>query len=158
MRRLLELLLSGVLVLLATALYALAARSGTPAASGLVGHSLGVLGFLGMLVGSFGYSWRKSPARTGPGSLEAWMTAHVIAGIVGPYLVLLHTGFAFRGLAGVAFWAMVLVVASGIVGRYVYARRAMAWWWLLHVPVALAMFALAAFHTVAALYYATLLR
>jgi hypothetical protein len=45
------------------------------------------------------------------------MRSHVVAGLVGPYLVILHSGFAFRGLAGVLTLLMVIVVASGVVGR-----------------------------------------
>ena len=68
-------------------------------------------------------------------------------------------------------WMMVLiVVASGFVGRFVYtavpklasaepgARRALSLWYLLHVPVAAALFVLAAVHVAGAVYYATLLR
>ncbi len=232
MRRAPELTWGVLLVVLATALYLTAARSGSPAASGLVGHGLGVLGALIMLAGTFGYSWRKRPGRVGPGSMAQWLRAHVVAGLVGPYLVLLHTGFVYRGLAGVTFGLMVGVVLSGVVGRFVYAavpkldlarlrrerqallreaeplepayatsaaappspalaavatarlierralasvagekermlaaaeraagaRRLLAGWWLLHVPLALAVFALALMHALAALYYATLLR
>jgi hypothetical protein len=41
----------------------------------------------------------------------------MVAGLLGPYLVILHSGFAFHGLAGALTLAMVLVVASGVVGR-----------------------------------------
>ena len=53
-----------------TLLYLWIARHGPPAAGGLVGHSLGVLGLLLMLVAETAYTWRKrpqwprSPART----------------------------------------------------------------------------------------------
>ncbi|HYR11267.1 MAG TPA: hypothetical protein VEQ60_26030, partial [Longimicrobium sp.] len=98
-----------------------------------------------------------------------WMQAHVFAGLVGPYLVLLHTAFQFRGLAGVLALMVLVVVASGVVGRFAYtavpktpgapgARRALAVWWLLHVPVAAAMFVLAIVHVAGALYYASFLR
>jgi hypothetical protein len=156
----------------ATLLYAGVSRQGLPAASGLFGHGLGVVGFLLMLVAETAYTWRKRPGRSGPGPVRAWLKMHVFVGLVGPYLVLLHSAFRFRGLAGVLTLLVGVVVASGVVGRFVYtdaprgvnehgsgrARRVLSLWYLLHVPLSLAMFALAVVHILAALYYATLLR
>ncbi len=49
-------------------------------------------------------------------TLLAW---HVYAGILGPILVLLHTGHKFESLLGILLTAMTLiVVVSGFVGRY----------------------------------------
>lgn len=104
----------------AYAAYALLVRDGPMPAGSPGGHALGVVGYLLMLFAAFGYSWRKQPRRAGPGSGREWMQAHVVAGLLGPALVLLHTGFAFRGLAGVTTWLALVVVASGVVGRYVY--------------------------------------
>jgi hypothetical protein len=136
---------------------------------GLVGHVLGITGFLLMVFAETAYTWRKKVTREGYGPLRHWMQAHVFAGLVGPYLVLLHTAFQFRGLAGVLSLMVLVVVASGLAGRFVYtavpkvpaapgARRVLAAWWLLHVPLAAAMFVLAAMHVAGALYYATFLR
>ncbi len=151
-----------------TGLYLVVARDGLPASSGLIGHGIGILGILLMLVAEVAYTWRKRPDRTGPGPLRRWMQAHVFAGIVGPYLVLLHTAFEFRGLAGVLTLAMLVVVVSGILGRYVYTAgaarpgvpdgpRPFAVWYLLHVPLSAAMFALAAMHVAGVLYYGRML-
>jgi len=43
-------------------------------------------------------------------------------GLAAPPLVALHSAFKFGGLAGMAYWIMMAVVASGIVGRYLYAQ------------------------------------
>jgi len=173
-RRPTELWLALGAIALASAVYVPFALDGPPPASGLFGHSLGILGFLMMLFAQTGYTWRKNVRREGWGPMRHWLRAHVFTGLVGPYLVLLHTAFEFRGLAGVTALLVLVVVASGIVGRFVYtatpkvvpsqaeaargARRVLALWWLLHVPVAAAMFVLAFVHVAAALYYATLLR
>jgi hypothetical protein len=152
-----------------TALYLVAARQGLPAPAGLVGHGLGILGFLLMVVAETAYTWRKRPGRNGPGPLRAWLQAHVLAGLVGPYLVLLHSAFRFRGLAGVLTLLMLVIVASGLAGRYLYTaipeagaggtgRRPLSLWYLLHVPLAAALFVLALFHIAGALYYTRLLR
>jgi hypothetical protein len=49
-----------------------------------------------------------------------WLQFHIFTGIVGPYLVLLHSSWKFNGLAGVVTLLMVVVVLSGFVGRYIY--------------------------------------
>jgi hypothetical protein len=48
---------------------------------------------------------------------------HMIFGIGGPVLVLFHSTFHVRSLnAGVALYSMLLVAASGIIGRFIYKR------------------------------------
>lgn len=156
-------------IALATVVYLPLAADGRPAPRGFVGHVLGITGFLLMIFAQTAYTWRKKVTREGYGPLRHWMQGHVFAGLVGPYLVLLHSAFRFRGLAGVLALMVLVVVASGVAGRFVYtaiprrldapgARRGLAVWWLLHVPVAAAMFVLALMHVAGALYYASFLR
>jgi len=90
-------------------------------ASTLPGHLFGILGFVLMLWAGFGYTARKRSASPGAQSMQAAMQLHIVAGLLGPYLVILHSGLAFHGLAGVLTLLMVLVVASGVVGRAVVA-------------------------------------
>lgn len=53
-------------------------------------------------------------------TLLAW---HIYAGVLGPILVLIHTGHKFNSALGIALTTMVLiVVASGFVGRYLMSR------------------------------------
>lgn len=53
-------------------------------------------------------------------TLLAW---HIYAGIVGPILVLLHTGHKFESPLGIAVTAMTLIVViSGFVGRYLMSQ------------------------------------
>ena len=164
-----ELAWVGLAIAVATALYVAVARDGLPAASGLVGHEHEQEAQDADAVAEIAYTWRKRPERTGPWPLRRWMQAHVFAGIVGPYLVLLHTAFEFRGLAGVLTLVVLVVVVSGILGRYVYtaavtqpaapdAPRPLSLWYLLHVPLSAAMFALAAMHVAGILHYGRLLR
>ena len=54
------------------------------------------------------------------GNANDWLEVHIFLGISGPVLVLLHTAFRFSGIVSVSFWSMALVVASGVVGRYIY--------------------------------------
>ena len=44
----------------------------------------------------------------------------MFTGLVGPYMVLLHPAAEFRGLAAVVTLLTVIVVISGLVGRYIY--------------------------------------
>jgi hypothetical protein len=148
-----------------------------PAASSFVGHTIGVLGFVLMLMTETLYSIRKQMTDARWGNMAGWLRFHIVTGLVGPYMVLLHSSMKFQGLAGVALLLTAVVVASGLVGRYLYtripretgapdsspsklsgARNALATWHSIHVPLTWALFALAFVHTVAALYYATLQR
>lgn len=117
-----ELWLALIAILLITTLYLLSAivLGGVPAASEFFGHSLGVLGFLLMLMTEFLYSRRKRSRRARWGKMSAWLQFHIFTGIVGPYLVFLHTSFKFNGLAGVVMLFTLVVVVSGFVGRYIY--------------------------------------
>lgn len=184
-------------------------------------HLLGIVGYALMLWCAFGYSWRKRLERHGPGSARGWMRAHVAAGVVGPALVLVHAEWSFRGLAGITMVLTLVIVASGVVGYFLYTafpaqppsddelahidaelgeltggdnagteatrteravlearirtlqelritqennlrtarmrarwRQRLAGWWLLHVPLSMAVLALVLVHVIASLYYA----
>lgn len=191
-----------------------------PAASGLFGHSLGILGFLLMLMTETLYSLRKRSFSARWGRLSTWLRFHIFTGLVGPYMVLLHSSWKFNGLAGVVMLFTVTIVISGFIGRYIYtaiprtadgieleaeqlsrylaeveaslrqsratvspdrakaremrqlqkrqkrlqrqlaslatARRGLAIWHTVHVPIGIVLFVSALIHIVAAFYYATL--
>jgi hypothetical protein len=56
------------------------------------------------------------------GTTRHWLDFHIVMGLAAPFLVSLHAAFKFGGLAGMAYWIMIAVVASGVVGRYLYAQ------------------------------------
>ena len=57
-----------------------------------------------------------------PGSLKAWMNAHVATGLGAALAAVLHSGFVLRdGAGGHALLAMIVVVGAGVVGRWFYA-------------------------------------
>jgi hypothetical protein len=93
---------------------------GIPPASGLLGHSLGIFGFLLMLSTETLYSLRKRYTRARFGKLSTWLSVHIFTGLVGPYLVLLHSSWKFNGLAGIVMLLTIIIVISGFVGRYFY--------------------------------------
>ncbi len=157
-----------------------------PRASGLVGHGIGIIGIVLMLMTETLYSIRKRLTEARWGNMADWLRFHIFTGLVGPYMVFLHTAMRFRGLAGVAMLLTVVVVASGVFGRYLYTtvpreasapgatgtaegsqerasrliarRRSLATWHAAHVPLTWVLFAVAFVHAGAALVYATLQR
>jgi hypothetical protein len=55
------------------------------------------------------------------GSMRAWFYFHMIAGIVGPLLILFHSTFRLGAMnSNVALYSMLLVAFSGIIGRFIY--------------------------------------
>lgn len=99
------------------------------------GVALGLLG-TGLMVAMQLYTVRKKlPRQDWLGRLDLWLRFHIICGVMGPVLIVLHGGVQFpRGLISVGFWCMVAVGLSGTFGRYVYGffprranGKALAW-------------------------------
>lgn len=111
---------------------------------GWPGYLLGLGGSLAMLL-VLGFSWRKRSG-TGRLSVGAWYNAHILLGVIGPVAVLIHARFAWGSInSGFALAACLLVVASGLVARYLLplARRSghraagavVELWHYLHLPL-----------------------
>jgi len=91
--------------------------------SGALGHGFGIIGTLMMIVGVSTYMIRKRYRKFfNIGYLKHWLEFHIFLCSVGPVLVLYHTAFKFGGIVSVSFWSMVLVVLSGVVGRFIYLQ------------------------------------
>lgn len=103
-----------------TLVYMPVATQGIPKASGVFGHGLGILGFVLMLSTETLYSLRKRARGKAVGRMSTWLQIHIFTGLVGPFMVLLHTSWKFNGLAGVLMLMTIIIVASGIIGRYIY--------------------------------------
>lgn len=152
-----------------------------PAASDLFGHALGIFGFILMLMTETLYSLRKRSRSAALGRMSTWLKFHIYMGLVGPFMVLLHTSWKFNGLAGATTLLTVIIVFSGFIGRYIFtriprtmdgleiegtlsqealkrARQLMALWHTIHIPIGMALFISAFIHIGAALYYATFLK
>ncbi len=86
-------------------------------------YDLGLVGGL-LLLSQFLYSLRKHhPRLRHLGNLKTWFTAHVAVGLIAPLVILVHSRFDIQSLnGGVAFYTMLVVVASGFVGRYLLAK------------------------------------
>jgi len=105
-----------------TAVYLLVVNrlQAAPAASSLFGHGIGIAGFVLMLATETLYSLRKRSRQARWGRTATWLRFHIFTGLVGPYMVLLHTAWKFNQLAGLVMLLTVIVVASGFIGRYIY--------------------------------------
>ncbi len=88
-----------------------------------IGYNLGLVGGSMMLV-LLVYSLRKRAGfmrRTGP--VRYYFAFHMFLGIAGPVLVLFHSTFKIGSLnSRIALYSMLLVAASGLVGRFVYRQ------------------------------------
>jgi hypothetical protein len=152
-----------------------------PAAGELFGHALGIFGFILMLMTEVLYSLRKRTRSASWGRMSSWLQFHIFTGLVGPYMVLLHTSWKFNGIAGVTTLFTFIIVVSGFIGRYIYtriprtldgleiegtlsesalrqARQLMALWHTVHIPIGMVLFVSAFVHMGGALYYATFLK
>ncbi|WP_455370964.1 hypothetical protein [Petrachloros mirabilis] len=87
------------------------------------GFYLGVAGTL-MMLALLTYPLRKRVRWMQRwGALKHWFRIHMWMGVLGPTLVLFHSTFHIRSTnAAVALFSMLFVVASGIVGRFVYTQ------------------------------------
>lgn len=91
--------------------------------SGLFGHGLGIIGTLLIIIGVFGYIARKRYAfLSRMGRLKYWLEFHIFLCVLGPIMILFHTAFKFGGIVSISFWSMVAVVASGVIGRFIYIQ------------------------------------
>lgn len=178
-----ELWLAFVAMVVMTALYGgvVYLTQSIPPASELFGHGIGILGFVLMLLTETLYSLRKRSRTVRWGKMASWLQVHIFTGLVGPYMVLLHTSWKFNGIAGATTLLTIIIVFSGFIGRYIFtriprtldgleiegtlsqealkqARRLMALWHTIHIPIGMALFLSAFVHIGAALYYATFLK
>jgi len=178
-----ELWIALIVMIFITGVYGLAIYilKEIPPASEVFGHGMGILGFILMLMTELLYSLRKRSRSVRWGKMSSWLQFHIFTGLVGPYMVLLHSSWKFHGLAGATTLLTIIIVVSGFIGRYIFtkiprtldgveiegslshealkqARRLMALWHTVHIPIGVALFLSAFVHIGAALYYATFLK
>lgn len=176
--------LLGAVIITGMYVFVVSWKRAIPAAADFFGHMIGVIGFLMMLMTETLYSLRKRSRLGRWGSMKSWLQFHIFTGLLGPYMVLLHTSWKFHGLAGATTLLTIIIVISGFIGRYIYTRiprsldgmeitadhaqayaavlartrRTLSIWHAVHIPIGMALFVAAFIHIGAALSYATLLR
>ena len=91
--------------------------------SGIYGQGLGIFGTFFILFGVSIYIARKRyNFMVKQLRLKYLLEFHIFLCVLGPILILFHTAFKFGGIVSIAFWSMVAVVLSGVVGRYIYIQ------------------------------------
>ena len=91
--------------------------------SGTYGHGLGIVGTLMILFGVSIYIARKRyNFLVRFIRLKYLLEFHIFLCTLGPILILFHTAFKFGGIVSIAFWSMVAVVLSGVIGRFIYIQ------------------------------------
>jgi len=91
--------------------------------SGAYGHGLGIVGTLMILFGVSIYIARKRYNFLSKYiRLKYLLEFHIFLCFLGPILILFHTAFKFGGIVSIAFWSMVAVVLSGVIGRFIYIQ------------------------------------
>ena len=90
--------------------------------SGTIGQSVGIATLLGFLF-LWLYPLRKALGPRRPlGAIPRWLDVHIAVGLSLPALGAVHSAWRFGGIIGLGYWAMIVVVLSGIAGRYLYTR------------------------------------
>ncbi len=57
------------------------------------------------------------------GSVKIWFGFHMMLGVLGPLLILFHANFSLGSTnSNVALFSMLIVSASGVIGRYIYTK------------------------------------
>ncbi len=91
--------------------------------SGVIGHGLGIIGTLLIFIGVVFYiATKRYNFLSKYIRLKYLLEFHIFLCTLGPILILFHTAFKFGGLISIAFWSMVAVVLSGVVGRFIYIQ------------------------------------
>ena len=90
--------------------------------SGYIGQSAGIVALLIFFVLWLYPLRKKFKALAFLGSLGRWMDVHVASALALPLLLAIHSSWHSRGLIGLGLAAMLVVIASGVVGRYLYTR------------------------------------
>ncbi len=90
--------------------------------SGTVGQTAGIVAFL-----IFAFLWlypfrKKYRSLAFTGTIGKWLDVHVTTALGLPLLLTIHAAWRSDGVIGIGFGAMLIVCASGVVGRYLYTR------------------------------------
>ncbi len=88
---------------------------------GLVGHGYGIAG-TALFLTNLTYLLRRRFARVRLGRMKLWLEIHAITGLLGGALILFHSAFQLRsGIASTGFWCVVVLMVTGIIGRFLKA-------------------------------------
>ena len=90
-------------------------------ANGDFAYNAGLFGGFLMLCSIFYALMKRIRFINALGRNETWYYAHLVCGIVGPLLIILHTTFQIKSInSAVAFFTMFVIMLSGMFGRYIF--------------------------------------
>ncbi len=111
-----------VLSALASAAYLWREPPVEPPGGTWLGYTLGTIGAL-LILWLLWFGVRKRSYRSNAGTVQGWLSAHVYLGTALVVVATLHTGFELGwNVHTLAYVLMLLVVASGFYGVFVYLR------------------------------------
>ena len=96
-------------------------RSGTAPATELRSYC-GLVGTGLMIIAAIYPIFRRIKLFRWMASNTMWFDFHMMAGTVGPMFIVLHSALKLDTWVSAAFWSMVIVVVSGVLGRYLYTQ------------------------------------
>ena len=122
-----ELVVTGLVILLVLLWLGFPFHQSSRFAGSLAGGILAMAGSALMLVPlAYSIVKRIKPLKnriTSRVPMRTLLSWHIYAGVLGPILVLVHTGHKFQSHLGIALTAMtIIVVLSGFTGRYLLSR------------------------------------
>ena len=89
-----------------------------------IGYALGVIGgsfMLALLIYPIRKRYPTAPAFVL--STPTWFKLHMLLGLIGPILILYHSNFGLGSTnANIALFSMLLMVTSGLIGRFIYSK------------------------------------
>ncbi|MHB8483180.1 MAG: hypothetical protein ACYDBV_10705 [Nitrospiria bacterium] len=83
---------------------------------------IGIIGSAMMFVGASFYVIRKRVRKLNRwGNIKDWLDIHILLCLFGPLLIVYHSGFTVTATnSAIAYYSMMVVVGSGVIGRYIY--------------------------------------
>ena len=91
--------------------------------SGDFTYNSGLIGGISMLLVLLYALRKRMKLMRRAGNMEAWYYFHLLGGVLGPLIIVFHTGFTIKSInSGVALFTMLTIVLSGLFGRYIYTR------------------------------------
>lgn len=88
-----------------------------------LGYALGIVGVAMMAVLMIYPLRKRLTSASWMGSVGAWFRIHMVLGLLGPLVILYHARFTWASTnSGVALLALLVVVASGVFGRFLYVH------------------------------------
>lgn len=89
--------------------------------SGEIGYGYGIVGTL-LIFTNLLYLARRRLAKWNLGAIKTWLDIHIFTGLAGALFISFHSTFKARNtISQITTWSLLLVVVTGLVGRFLYA-------------------------------------